>query len=82
MTISSPLIALNSNATALQRMLINAGHTVNVNGKCWMIDNKMAYWPGTGKYEMSTSMGGKGGTLRGRAESNFEQIERSLLVGA
>jgi hypothetical protein len=71
---------LNSNTAALQQMLKGANHAVSVAGVCWIIDGKVAFWPETGRYKFSKSKGGKSGTLRGRAESLFEQIEKLLVV--
>jgi hypothetical protein len=69
---------LNANTAALQKMLKSSQHAVSVSGKFWNIDGKLAFWPSTGRYKFSNSKGGESGTLRGRAESLFEQIERLL----
>jgi hypothetical protein len=69
---------LNANTAALQRMLQDAGHRVSVAGKCWNIDNKMAYWPETGRYKFSLSRGGASGEIRGVAESTFEKMRQML----
>jgi hypothetical protein len=75
-----PAPALNSNTAHLQRMLKAAGHVVTVSGKYWQIDNKLAYWPDSGKYKFSISSGGASGTLRGSAESTYEHIHQMLAA--
>jgi hypothetical protein len=77
--IAPPQAVLNPNLSALKMMLVK-NHRVSVSGRVWYIDDKMAFWPETGRWKMSQSRGGGSGTFRGRAESIFEQIERELLA--
>lgn len=73
---SSPL--LKTNQSQLYKLLKDAGHAVTVAGKCWNIDNKLAYWPDNGKFKFTLARGGKAGELRGSPESNFHQIKKML----
>jgi len=75
--IPMPMPVLNPNLTALKSMLVKT-HRLSVSGGVWYVDDKMAIWPERGRYKFSNSKGGGSGTLRGSAESMFEQIEKLL----
>lgn len=76
--IAQPERVLTTNQSQLQRLLKESGHAVSVAGKCWNIDNKVAYWPETGKFKLTLALGGKSGSLRGSPESNFHQLSNLL----
>lgn len=71
-------MAVLTSATELETLLKRNGHRVTISGAFWLIDNKLSYWPLSGKYRQCRSIGGNAGSLRGSAESNVYQIERLL----